>query len=231
MSAANPPLVRLHESLWECDAPLRVLGMCLGHRMAVIRLPDGGLLVHSPVEATAETTAAVDALGPVRWIVAPSIIHDLYVPGWFEKYPAAQLVGPPGMAAKFPTWPFRGKLGAEVAKAWAPDVEIALVAGIPRLNETVFFHRPSRSLIVADLVFNVGHTGGALSNFMFRLNGCGGRVATSRLFRAVAKDRAKLRASLEPIFAWDFDRVIVGHGQNIGTGAKAALREALAWAG
>lgn len=227
----NPPLVRLHASLWECDAPLSVLGMHLGHRMVVVRLPDGGLLVHSPVEATAETTAAVDALGPVRWIVAPSLIHDLYVPGWFAKYPDAVLAGPPGMAAKFPQWPWRAELGEALGAAWRPDLEVLVIAGAPRVNETVFFHRPSRSLIVADLVFNVGHAGGLVSRTLFRLNGCCGQVATSRLFRSVVKDRAALRGSLDRMFEWDFTRVIVGHGKNLETDAKETVRAALRWAG
>ena len=38
-----------------------------------------------------------------------------------------------------------------------------------------------------------------------------------------------LRASLDRVLAWDFDRLILSHGENLPTGAKEMLREALAF--
>ena len=43
------PLKQIAPALWEVDEPMKVLGMALGHRMTVARLPDGSLWLHSPV--------------------------------------------------------------------------------------------------------------------------------------------------------------------------------------
>jgi hypothetical protein len=104
-----------------------------------------------------------------------------------------------------------------------------LVRGMPRLNEVVFLHRPSRSLIIADLAFNFGPDAHWAVKLLFRLGGTWGRFTPSRLERCLMKDRAAVRASIQRILEWDFDRIIVGHGPNIETGGKAALREAFAF--
>jgi hypothetical protein len=43
------------------------------------------------------------------------------------------------------------------------------------------------------------------------------------------RDRTAVRASLEHILAWDFDRILVGHGRNLETGGKPALRAGFAF--
>jgi hypothetical protein len=53
----------------------------------------------------------------------------------------------------------------------------------------------------------------------------------SRPVKAGVKDEAAFRSSLASILEWDFDRVIVGHGDVIEHGGKAKLRTALAAAG
>jgi hypothetical protein len=53
----------------------------------------------------------------------------------------------------------------------------------------------------------------------------------SRSFRVMVKDEAALKQSIAHMMTWDFDRLIVGHGAPILTGAKARLSAALAEAG
>ena len=43
--------------------------------MAVIRLADGGLLIHSPARLSSELRAALDRLGEVRFVVPTSELH------------------------------------------------------------------------------------------------------------------------------------------------------------
>jgi hypothetical protein len=49
----------------------------------------------------------------------------------------------------------------------------------------------------------------------------------SRIFRLCISDREAFHASLHHILVFDFDRVIVGHGEMIESDGKAALRRAL----
>ncbi len=219
-------LLQLHDHLWENDEPLTVLGMALGHRMTVARLPDGSLWVHSPVAYDAELAAELDALGPVSQIVAPNCMHDTYLSGWLPKYPRVRFHAPPGFAKRYPHLPVTDTLGAEPPEAWGGVFDQHLMRGMPVLNEFVFLHRPSRTLIVADLTFNLGSDMPWLSRQLCRLNGCYCRFGPSRMFKSVIRDQAALRRSLEHVLGWDFDGIVLSHGANVVSGAKEALREA-----
>jgi hypothetical protein len=62
-------LTELGSGLWVVQVPLRFLGLQLGRNMAVVRLRDGGLLVHSPAPLSDELRSALDDLGSVRFVV------------------------------------------------------------------------------------------------------------------------------------------------------------------
>jgi hypothetical protein len=97
---------------------------------------------------------------------------------------------------------------------------------MPRLNEVVFLHRHSRSLIIADLAFDFGPDTHWLLATIMKLNGGWGRFSPSRFTKSMMKDRTAVRASIDHILSWDFDRVIVGHGDNIETGGRDIVRRA-----
>lgn len=222
-------LTPLAENLWEIDAPLTVLGMALGHRMTVARLPDGSLWIHSPVAYSPELAAALARLGPVAHVVAPNCVHDTYLEGWFAAYPAARFHGAKGFAKFRPDLKFTDTLGDATHPAWSAMFDQHLMRGAPRINEVVFLHRASRTLVLTDLAFNLGPDMPLLSRVLLRLNGCYDKFACSRLLRSTIKDRAAFRASLNHVLAWDFDRLILSHGRNLDTGARETLRLAFAF--
>lgn len=224
-------LLQLHDHLWETNEPLTVLGMALGHRMTVARLPDGSLWVHSPVAYDAELAAELDALGPVSHLVAPNCMHDTFVDGWLPKYPGIRFHAPPGFARRHPHLAVTDTLGPGPHPAWAGLLDQHHMRGMPILNEFVFLHRPSRTLIVADLAFNLGPDMPWLSRQLCRLNGCYCRFTPSRMFKSVIRDQATLRRSLDHILDWDFDRIILSHGANLPAGGPDALRKAFGFLG
>jgi hypothetical protein len=224
-------LTSLAPDLWERNEPLTIFGMAIGHRMTVARLTDGSLWLHSPVAYRPELAAALTALGPVRHVVAPSTIHDTYLEGWFAAYPSAQFHGAPGFLEARPDLKFNTTLGDNPDPAWGGLFAAHMLGGVPRLNEVIFLHRPSRTLIVTDLVFNLGPDMPLLSRLLLRLNDCDCRLAVSRLFRSTIKDRAALRRSLDLILGWDFDRVVVSHGRNLDRDARPSLRDAFLFLG
>jgi hypothetical protein len=221
----------LAAELWDYDAPLSVLGMALGHRMTVARLPGGELWLHSPAAHTPALAAALAALGPVGHVVAPNAMHDTYLEGWFAAYPDARFHGARGFAKFRPDLKFTHLLADTPDPAWAAVFDQCVLRGMPRLNEVVFRHRASRTLIVTDLAFNLGPDMPLLSRLLLKLNGCDCRFAVSRLLKTTIKDRAALRASLDTVLAWDFDRIVLSHGRNVETGGKALLREAFLFLG
>jgi hypothetical protein len=56
-----------------------------------------------------------------------------------------------------------------------------------------------------------------------------GEFGPSKLDPLLIKDRRAARESLERILAWDFDRVIVAHGDVLESGGHEALRRGYAW--
>jgi hypothetical protein len=221
----------LAPDLWVASRPLPMWIGDIGCRMTVIRAADGGLLLHSPVPLDAATREAVDRIGPVRWIVGPSRVHHFYLGDWAAAYPEALLCGAPGLPEKRRDLRFQRVLDATTSPPWGPEIRTHLFAGAPAMNEVVFLHAPSRTLVLTDLAFHVAADGGRARIF-HRLVGATGRFGPHRIIRLAVRDRRAARASLEAILAWDFDRVIVSHGAVLERGGHEAVRTAFArWLG
>jgi hypothetical protein len=62
-----------------------------------------------------------------------------------------------------------------------------------------------------------------------RVNSAYGRFGPSRLLRFAIRDKAACRRSIDRILEWDFERVVVTHGEVLESGGREALRSAYAW--
>jgi hypothetical protein len=222
-------LQRVAEGLWCASQPLRFLGLELGARMSVVRLPDGGLWLHSPIDPTPALREEVARLGPVRHVVAPNCFHHLFVARWSEAGTAVQVHIAPRLLRKRPDLIEAHDLDDAPDPAWAAVLDQTVVRGMPLLNEVAFLHRPSRTLLCCDLAFHVGPELPAWTRFSFRAIGAYGRLATTFIEKLITRDRAAARASLERILAWDFERVIVAHGRIQERGGREAFRHAWRW--
>jgi hypothetical protein len=130
---------------------------------------------------------------------------------------------------KRPDLVFAAVLGDEPPEQWSDEVGQVFFRGRPYENEVVFYHRASRTLILCDLAFNFG-SGTALSTrLVMKLLRSYGRFGPSKLDPFLIRDRRAARESLERILAWDFDRVVVAHGEILESGGREALRAGYAW--
>jgi len=227
-----PLLQALHDDLWVCRVPYWAMGMPLGRQIVVVRLPAGGLWIHSPVPMTPELRRELAALGDVRHVVGPNRWHDECLREFQAEQPAALFHAAPGLAAQRRAVRFGAELSDRAHPDWSGVLEQHLVRGMPRMNEVVFFHPASRSLILADLAFNFGPGAPAGPGWfagLMRLYGVWGRFGPTPLEKWMMQDKAAVRSSIDRILEWDFDRVIVGHGHNVNTGGKRVFREAYAF--
>ncbi|MGH7290800.1 MAG: DUF4336 domain-containing protein [Myxococcota bacterium] len=223
-------LRQLDRDLWALDQPLRVGGLELGARTCIVRLADGGLVIHAPGPRTAALRDEIEALGPVRALIAPNLLHHLYLADTMRAFPQARVFGAPGLREKLAAVRIDEVLGEQAPALWSGQLEQLLVQGTPSMGEVVFLHRASRSLLCLDLCFNVRSSPSLFTRLFMRANGAFGRFGPSRLFRhAILKDARALRVSLDRILAWDFERVTVAHGDVLERGGNAALRESFAW--
>jgi hypothetical protein len=185
--------------------------------------------LHSPVALDAQLRGELDALGSVRFVVAPNRFHHLYAGDALRVYPGARLWVAPGVERKRPDLPFVAVLGDNAPAEWAAEVGQVFFRGRPFENEVAFLHRPSRTLVLCDLAFNFGPRAPAVTRVVTRIIGGYGRFGPSRLDPLLIRDRGAAQQSLQRILSWDFDRVIVAHGDVLDTGGSAALRAGYEW--
>jgi hypothetical protein len=202
-------------------------------RMIVIRLNDGGLWVHSPVEADEALFDAVERLGRVRFLVAPNPIHYWWIPRWKERFPDTEFhaVATLKTRAKRPLPSFR-ELGADAPAGWNETIDQLLVED-GWFREAVFFHKTSRSLVVADLIenFELSHVRSRFLRFLLRLGGVvdpDGKMPRDMRF-AFRGHRDGLKRAVERMLAWDPERIILAHGRWYERDGAAELKRAFHW--
>jgi hypothetical protein len=221
-------LRQVGNELWVHEEPLRMLGVQAGRRMAVVRLPGGELLVHSPAPLTDELRDGLNELGHVSYVLPASLLHGhRYMEDFAAAYPEAELFAAPGLRRRRKDLTFAADLGPDPNPRWASEID---QAAFPTrfLTEIVLHHRPSRTLIVGDLVWN----NTPAMSFSGRLwAGWRSGVRPTPAFRMSIRDRDAARTALERMLAWDFDRILIGHGEMVESGGREALREAYAFLG
>lgn len=217
------------ENLWLLRYPLSVLGTNHGRNVTVIRLASGRLILHSMAPFTAADISAIRALGEPAWLVEAMLLHDTYAKEGAAAFPGLPFLGPPGFdkVTGLPTLPL-----LPMPPEWQAEIEVIPLAGAPKLQEHPMLHRPSRTLIVADLVFNFRADETGWNRFFHRyIAGFKRYPGTSRIFKLCVSDRPAFMASINRLLTLDFDRIIVGHGEIIETNGKALLKRAMADAG
>ena len=215
---------QLADNLWFLQYELSLLGADLHRNVTVMRLASGDLVIHSTGPFTAPDVAAIRAEGTPRWLMDVMLRHDTFAKQGREAFPEAVYLAPEGFSevAGLPTQPLVDQPG------WNGELEVLPLAGVPSMKEAVVLHRPSRTLIVADLFFDFGPDESAWTKFLLLLAvGKHHHPGVSRPLRLSIKDKEAFQASLASMMSWDFDRLIPGHGDVIETGAKSRVAEAL----
>lgn len=228
MLAAEAP-TPIAEQVWIDAAPVSFLGLSMSSTMTLVKLGDGSLLVHSPVPLTAERRKAAEALGSIAHLYAPNLFHHLSIGQWAAALPGARVHGPRDLAQKRPDLRIDRTHGDAAEPAFAAVIDELPIDGF-RLQETAVFHRPSGTLLLADLVHNVGRPRHGWTKFYTKTMGFYDRVALSRVLRWTSfSDRAAARRSLDRLLALPVERIVVGHGAPLLSGAREALAAAYSW--
>lgn len=221
------------DDIWTMDGdPVRMFGVIpFTTRMTVIRLSDGGLWLHSPIAPTPPRREAVDAAGAARHVVAPNKIHSLWVRPWKDAAPEAEIWVSPEFKARHPDIPAGGVLLDGADPPWSAEIDHIAVAGHAFLDEVVFLHRRSKTLILTDLIQKHVAAGETwLWRLVKRAGGVLGEKGGMPLdLRLSFRDRAAARACVQRIMAWDFDHLILSHGHCVQNDAKEHVARAFAW--
>lgn len=212
-------MIQLGENLWFLSYPMKMLGLDFRRNVSVIRLASGELVIHSTGPFTADDVTSISAVGKPGWIVDVMLRHDTFSKEGRDAFPGIPFLAPPGFGehVEFPVEPI-------LPAPWGDELQVIEVGGIPSVREHVFFHPVSRTLIVADLVFNFPPDLPFWNEIVLKLAITGDHhLGMSVPFKSAIKDGDAFKASIAKILAWDFDRVVVGHGVTIENGGKPKL--------
>jgi len=204
-------------------------------RMAVVRLADGGLWLWSPVEMTSALKDEVCALGPVRHLVSPDKLHFMFLGQWHAAFPDAHLWGTAATIAKCSSLRFSGVLADKPPLAWEGQIDQFYFTNSPFMDELIFFHRASRTAIIADLSQTFSETFlqrhwplwmRPVARLSKMVEGWGYPPIDYRIsFRRRASARPKIRA----LIAARPEHVLVAHGEVVRADGESFLRRAFSW--
>ncbi|KAF2763311.1 hypothetical protein EJ05DRAFT_496138 [Pseudovirgaria hyperparasitica] len=226
----------------------------IGGRGTLVRLQSGSLAVFSPTALTPEVKEKVSSLGGrVKYIVAPDLEHHIFLGPWAQFYPGAKVIGMEGLREKrakqenedIPfavTFTSKDKDSVKIDTEFDAEFDYEYVPAHAN-KELVFNHKPSKTLIEADLIFNMpateqmsrtseSATTGILTKiWTYLTNTNGTALAQKRLiwYGISAGDRTGYAKSMAKINGWDFDRIIPCHGDVIETGGKGIFQKVMQW--
>jgi hypothetical protein len=203
------------DAIWVSERPVWFSGVRLRSRTTVVRLSGGALWVHSPCPPTDEVCAALDALGEVRWIVVPNRYHHLQTPATAARYPNARAVGPKSAAARNEHLHLSMAADDPAYALATPELTSIQMRGVPFLDETVFFHAATRSLIAADLLMSACARDHWTWRIAARIWGRYEKPRTSPDVRWNTRKSAAVAESIAQMRALPVERILVAHADPI----------------
>ncbi len=213
--------------IWTVSVPFKFLGLPIGARMTVVKLSNGGVFIHSPVGLDDKIKTEIKNIGPVACVVSPSHMHHLFLAEYFQAYPFAKIYASPGLPEKRRDLKFNYILKDAPEEQWALDLAQMLFLGGESLREIVFYHRVSRTLIVADLIMNFREESlPFMTRFVFKKMGLLNGPTLPTDFNPSAQEKAQVRLSVKRILEWDFDKIILSHGELVPQDGKKVFQEA-----
>lgn len=222
---------------------------------STVRLQNNSLAVFSPIALTSDVRNHLVELGNnVQYIAALDYEHHIFVSEWAKAFPNAKVLGVEGLPEKRESsketagtkfdhlWTQKNKLDFKVDADFDRDFEYEYVHSHGN-KELVFFYRPDRTLIEADLMFNLpateqyartkeGTEAGILTKLFVGLMSAQGSAKWQKRFiwyAISAKDRTGFNQSIKRINTWDFQRIIPCHGDIVENNAKGIFQTVFEW--
>lgn len=243
-SFVYPPLdvpKQLAENVWIVDGPIVQMALFGGKvpfptRMTIVRLGSGDLWLHSPTEPNPTVFAAVEALGRVAHLVSPNRLHYAHIAAWKARYPDAIAWASPGVRERARSQrievAFDRDLGDAPPSEWAEELDQLVFRGSRFVEEVVFFHRSTRTLVLTDLIQNFERD--KLPGWMWPVAKLGGVAypdgKTPLDFRLSFAGRMQLaRDAMTKMKAWHPERIVLSHGRCFEENGARELERAFGW--
>ena len=249
---------RITPDILTCSTPfLRFGRVKIGGRGTIVKLQSGNLAVFSPVALTDTVKRELSTFGngDVRYITALDQEHHIFIESWHKAFPNAKVIAPETLPEyrrkqgyflipqeNWKLFPKADKASFSVSEEFDREFDMEYVHSHAN-QELVFNHKPSKTLIEADLVFNLpateqfsrtgeSATSGLLTRLFCALNNTQGEATWQRRFiwyAISAGDRSGYNDSIGKIAKWDFNRIIPCHGDVIEGNGKGVFETVMRW--
>jgi hypothetical protein len=216
--------------MWVHEDSMPMFGTRLALRMSIVKLSDDGLWMCTPTPHNPQIQNRVAAMGELKFIVASSNGHNLFLEDWQRAFPDAAVYVAAGIPKKRPGLQHYTLLRDVDVAPWQTDLETIPMDGAPFFDEHMFYHGKSKTLLVTDFIQNyTGNVQKGLGTIITKLilepMGFKGKCLAPPLkTRFVVKDRRALRASLDRLWDLDIECVVPAHGDIFDQDAKQDLR-------
>lgn len=217
---------RIDEGVWCLESYFLSLG-CRGSLRMTILKTQSGLLLYSPVALDDDIVASIRALGRVTHIVAPNLMHHMYLKQCVATFPEANCWIPEGLIEKIGS--------VDGTKIISPNTLFGNDRGIKtftltghHIQETMIYHEPSRTLLTADLLYNYQAEQYPAEKLFFWMIGNYGRPNVAFYHRFSVKDKSSIQSMIDTITRWPINRIIMSHGRIVES-ADASTIFADAW--
>ncbi len=229
------------ENIWIVDGPAIEMSFGLtkvpfSTRMTVVKLANGKLWCHSPIQPNQALLDSLDQLGEVAYLIGPNKLHYAYLQAWKDLYPSAQVWLAPGIdqrarAQKIPL-PQGQELTDQAPPTWSAELDQDLFKGSRFMQEAVFFHKASKTLILTDMIENIEtHQMKTHQRLLFKLGDNAypnGKTPRDLRLTFVGKKTAA-RTSFETLKNWEPEKIILAHGQCFLENGQEELDRAFKW--
>mmetsp|Transcript_20638 Transcript_20638/g.29858 ORF Transcript_20638/g.29858 Transcript_20638/m.29858 type:complete len:215 (-) Transcript_20638:144-788(-) len=189
--------------------------------MGVVKLQDGSLWVHSPVAIDEDLLEELQALGPVRHMVSPNYEHVKWARDWVQAFPEGTAWACPGLGDLKPDVGFQGTIGlpgSSLPESWLGEFEVCFLdfehnpfTKKAFFNEVLFFHKPSKVLLVTDAFWNYPSNDNvpALTKlWKFGMD----QVYLPFYRNFMIKDSKRFEEAVGEVLRWDFQTILPCHG-------------------
>lgn len=197
----------------------------VGGRTTVIKLPSGGLFVHSPLALTKDLKQTVDELGEVSVVVAPNTEHIDFIKQWKTFYPNAKYLAPPTTMERLSDIPFDAELYADNRldeRLQGSGISQFYIPCAPYFNESVFVHKETKTLLVTDLYW--AFPKGPDAPLPTRAFGWAMDNVYKPVYeRFLVTDRKLFADTMRDVLNSGFDRMIPCHGAILESGGREVL--------
>ncbi len=212
----NQVMKKVAENIFTYEYSAKIMpGVHFPVTSSFLELDNNELMIISPGPFEQKMIQEIVAKYSMVYCVAPNAFHHLNLKSFNDLFPNIDIYGPESITKKQP-WLSEKLLSLDSLKDKLIDqISFFPILGNSILDETVFYCRRSKSLIVTDLFFNMRNPMPLGRKCILSLVGAKNKIAQSKLIKSSTKDKEAYLRSVKPLSELDCKQIIVAHGHNI----------------